>query len=117
MDIEVIFVLQVVGSEFAEAVVQSLLERKRRKRYSSEEHILSFIPCHNVGEADLVETGKEGEGSKDEGRNNPFPLVESFEERWLLVSLVSVQCLPLHQLSRNNLRTCLATFFFSSASG
>lgn len=42
-----------------------------------QSNILSFVPSHNVGEADLVETREEGKCSKDQGRNNPLPLIES----------------------------------------
>lgn len=85
--------LQIVGAELAEAVAKGMSVKCQRKTENvfSQQHILSFVPCHNVRKADLVETGKKGERGEDEGRDDPFPLVEGLEEGWLLSSLSSEQ--------------------------
>lgn len=77
VDVEVIFVLQVVGTKLAEAVPQEQMLATRCQIIATpERNILSFIPCHDIGEADLVESCEEGECGKDQGRDDPFPLVE-----------------------------------------
>lgn len=43
-------------------------------------HILSFVPGHDIGDANLVETGKEGECGKDEGSDDPLPLSEGLDD-------------------------------------
>lgn len=54
MDIEVVFVLQVVGSKLAKAVPHQPVSNEAPEYRFSESNILSFVPSHNVGEADFV---------------------------------------------------------------
>lgn len=85
MDIEVIFVLQVVGTELSEAVFTPCQQTVGGKspQVGGRGHILSFVPCHDIGNANLVETGEEGEGGKNEGSDDPFPLFEGLQHRGL----------------------------------
>lgn len=42
--------------------------------------VLSFIPRNDIGDPNLVETGEEGEGGKQEGSDDPLPLFEGLED-------------------------------------
>lgn len=59
MYIEVELALQVVRAEFTE---------------------VSLIPSDDVGSADLVQAGEEGEGSQNDRNNDRFPASEYMEE-------------------------------------
>lgn len=52
MDIEVELAFEVVGTEFTE---------------------VGLVPGHNVGSADLVQAGEEGEGCQDDRSNDWLP--------------------------------------------
>lgn len=54
-------------------------------------NLLSFVPSHDVGNSDFVEASKKGEGSEDERRNNPLPLVKDLENASLVKASVSAQ--------------------------
>lgn len=46
--------------------------------------ILSFIPGHNVADADLPQASEESESREDDGRKDRFEIVEYLEESFLL---------------------------------
>lgn len=64
VDIEIVFVLEVVGSKLSEAVTQNQV-RQDAKGCFPKGYILSFVPSHDVGETDFVETSEEGERRED----------------------------------------------------
>lgn len=98
MNIEVVFVLQIVRTKLSEAMSQGQESAKSSDAHisSREGPLLSFVPGHDVGYSDLVESSEEGEGGKDDGSNEELPLVENLEGRQLLHSpLVSTYVLHI----------------------
>lgn len=67
----------------------SIVSQKAVASDSFAGNLLSFVPGHDIGNSDLVESSKEGKGSEYEGRNNPLPLVEDLENASLLEANVS----------------------------
>lgn len=81
MDIEVVFVLQVVRPELSEAVLQNhKSDKRRRPPHWLQVDILSFIPRNDVGYSNLVETSEEGECGKQDGSDHPLPFFEGLED-------------------------------------
>lgn len=91
MDVEVVLMLQVVGSELSEAIERSYSQRTTLRAMGSAGDLLSLVPGDDVGDSDFVEASEEGEGRENEGRDQPFPLVKDLEDRSLQKTTVSVQ--------------------------
>lgn len=90
MDVEVVLMLQIVRSELSKAIYSSQNQQTMlRAMVPAGHHLLSLVPGHNIGDSDFVEASEEGEGSEDEGCDNPFPLVEDLEDGQLLQTTVS----------------------------
>lgn len=86
MDIEVEFPFQVMGTEFSEAIwrrTSQLGDPSGVQRPCGAKRlcVLSFIPGHDVGESNLVHSGKEGNEGEEEGRDEELPLVQSLQYR------------------------------------
>lgn len=91
MNVEVVFVLQIVRTKLSEAVSQSRwLAKSINSRIGPWGDVLSFIPSDDVRDSDLVKSSEEGEGGKDDGSNDELPLVENLEGRGLLRQFLMV---------------------------
>lgn len=112
MDIEVVLVLQVVRSKFSKAVYRFYDQPKALRAIDSAGNLLGLVPSNNVGDSNFVEASEEGEGSEDEGRNHPLPLIEDLEDGSLLGTTVSARCAKHRDRDERSLRTCLGAWFF-----
>lgn len=89
MDVEVVFVLDVVAAKLAEAG-GTWLACVCFGAYFLEQDILSLVPSDNVADTNLVQSGEEGKGSEKKRRNDGLELVEKIKRRFLLDSHVSM---------------------------
>lgn len=77
VDIEVVFMLDIVGSELSEAI-QRLEESLKMK--ANRFDVLSFIPGDNVAKTNLVKSGEESQEREDQRGNDNLPSIECLKK-------------------------------------
>lgn len=82
MDVEVVFVLDVVASELAKAV--SLVSLRHLCVQVCYWSLLSLIPGHNVAETNLPQPSRKGKDGEEDGGKDGLPLLEVLDETLLL---------------------------------
>jgi hypothetical protein len=81
VDVEVVFMLDVIAAKFTEAVGRKLARHPvEYVAVCKAGHLLCFVPSNNVALTDLPKSCSDGGESEEEGGNDHLPVVEYFEK-------------------------------------
>jgi hypothetical protein len=85
VDVEVVFMLDVIAAKFTEAVGRWLACYPLECAVVCQaRHLLCFVPSNNVALTDLPKSCSDGGESEEEGGNDNLPVVKYFEKARLL---------------------------------
>lgn len=108
MNVEVVFVLDVVAAKLSEAKTLSAYCIIKMESWVP---LLGFVPSDDVAQTNLPQAGEEGKGREDDRGEDRLPVVEVVDKSGLLK--LAVRCQSPRQIQLP-VRTWAAAFFRSS---